>query len=90
MTSTPTARAHAALRHVSDQITASAALLDAASDTQTCHHATAAYRGCAIEFRRLARILMGDLGEEQEEVEVVPLHNPAEVPTTAPREPVPA
>lgn len=30
---------------------------------------------------------MGDLGEEQEEIEILPLHEPFEVPETVPAEP---
>lgn len=43
----------------------------------------------AIAWTQFARVVMGDIGEEQEETEVVPLHNPAEEPLTVPT-PVPA
>lgn len=35
-------------------------------------------------------IVLGDLGEEQEEWEIEPLTIPAEIPVEAPAEPVPA
>jgi hypothetical protein len=38
-------------------------------------------------LHNLATIYMGDLGEEQEEIEVLPLHEPSEVPETVPAEP---
>ena len=35
----------------------------------------------------VSEIRMGDLGEEQEEIEVLPLHEPVTVPETTPAEP---
>ena len=87
MTSTPTRRTNTVLRHVAREMNATVAILEAASDVEQTHpDARYAYRAVALELRRLSRIVLGDIGEEQEEVEVVPLHNPAEVPA----EPVPA
>jgi hypothetical protein len=83
-----------AARHVADQMGATVNILETASDQPGTHpDVRYAYRAVALELRRLRLEVLGDItprngdiGEEQEEVEVVPLHNPAEVPS----QPVPA
>lgn len=85
MTSTPTTRATKALHHVHDQLTASALILETnAESPESCKQGADTMLACALEFRRLARILMGDIGEEQTEIE----SEPAEMPITVPAEPV--
>jgi hypothetical protein len=46
----------------------------------------------AQDLRKYARWTMGDIGEEQEEIEVLPLTEPVTIPETAPApsQPVPA
>jgi hypothetical protein len=83
MTSKPRTRYTTAARHISQQLHASAVILDANAELATCPTARDTMRVCAEEFRRLARILLGDIGEEQTEIE----SEPVEVPVPVPAEP---
>lgn len=80
-------RLNNAVRHVTNQLTAAAVLFEAASDVETCPHARAMARAAALELRRLSRIVAGDIGEEQTEIEAEPLEVPGTVPTEAPAAP---
>lgn len=84
MTSNTRTRHINAARHIATQLNTSAAILDANAEVTTCTTAADTMRACSLEFRRLSRIVMGDIGEEQTEIE----SEPAEVPTTVPAEPV--
>ena len=87
MTSNTRTRYVNAARYVGHQLTASAVILETSATHTHCDTSAGTMRACALEFRRLATIVMGDIGkpEEQEEWEIEPIETP--VPAEQPKVP---
>lgn len=83
MTSNPRTRYTNAARYITNQIGHTVTTLENPANA-TCPHAYTNNTLVALELKRLQRIILGDIGEEQTEIE----SEPTELPTTVPAPPV--